>query len=232
MMKVHWLQHAPFEELGCIAPWLAQRGAQVSQTRLYAGEALPAARDFDWLIVMGGPMNIYEYEAHPWLRDEKRLIGDALAAEKSLLGICLGAQLIADVLGGPVTRNRETEIGWFDVELNPAGRASRFFRGFPERFSAFHWHGDTFAIPPGAQRLMSSEACANQAFQYGERVVGIQYHLEVTAANAREWFEHERPTPARYVQTADHILGELDRFAGNNRLMPALLEGFVGGNAV
>src|SRR5581483_1717363 len=192
-MRVHWLQHAEFEDLGCIAPWLAARGHAATQTRLYAGERLPAVGSFDWLIVMGGPMNIYEHERHPWLIDEKALIRAVLAANKRALGICLGAQLVADALGGPVTRNAQTEIGWFPVMLNAAGRASKVFAGFPQSFAAFHWHGDTFAIPPGYQGLMSSEACANQAYASADgRVVGIQFHLEVTAANARIWFEHER----------------------------------------
>ena len=223
-MKVHWLQHADHEELGCIAPWLAARGDEVTRTRLYAGEALPRLDEFDWLIVMGGPMNIYEYGAHPWLRAEKQFIGAALAADKRVLGICLGAQLIADVAGGKVTRNAHTEIGWFDVHLQPGARASAAFQDFPQSFCAFHWHGDTFAIPPGAQSLMASEACANQAYALSPRVAAIQFHLEVTAADARVWFEHERPAPARYVQTPDEILRDTGRFAANNRLMLKLVE--------
>ena len=226
-MRVHWLQHADFEDLGCISPVLAQRGDAVRCTRLWAGEAPPAAESFDALIVMGGPMNIYEYDAYPWLKAEKALIGEAIAAGKHVLGICLGSQLIADVLGGPVTRNAHTEIGWFPVVLNPAGRGSRFFAGFPERFTAFHWHGDTFSIPPGAANLMASAACTHQALAYGERVVGIQYHLEVTAANAREWFLQERPPPSPFVQAPDAILDDLEAFATNNRLMVRLLENWL-----
>lgn len=226
-MRVHWLQHADFEDLGCIAPALAQRGETVTHTRLYAGGTLPAVEAFDALIVMGGPMNIYEYDAHPWLKPEKALIRKAIVQGKHVLGICLGSQLIADALGGPVTRNAHTEIGWLPVMLNAAGRASKFFAGVPERFTAFHWHGDTFAIPPQAQNLMASEGCAHQALEYGERVVGIQFHLEVTAANAREWFVHERPQPARYVQDADAILTDLDAFATNNRLMLKLLDNWL-----
>jgi len=223
-MRVHWLQHADFEDLGCIAPWLSARGDAVTHTRLYAGETLPTADDFDFLIVMGGPMNIYEYDVHPWLKAEKALIKQAIAAGKRVLGICLGSQLIADVLGGSVTRNEHTEVGWFPVQMNDTARQSKLFAGFPERYLAFHWHGDTFAIAPGARNLASSEACAHQAFDYGDRVAAIQFHLEVTAANARDWFEHERPATSRYVQTPESILTDVSFFAQNNKLMIQLLK--------
>jgi GMP synthase-like glutamine amidotransferase len=230
-MRLHWLQHADFETLGCIGPALAQRGIAVTQTRLYAGEALPETATFDALIVMGGPMNIYEHEAHPWLVAEKAFIAEALAVGKRVLGICLGAQLLADVLGAPVTRNEHTEIGWFELSLNDAGRRSPFFAGFPERFTAFHWHGDRFAIPAGSENLMTSQACSNQAFDgrtaSGAAFAAIQFHLEVTAADARTWFEHEQPTPERHVQSAARIMGELDHFAQNNRLMLRLLDNWL-----
>ncbi|TDU26559.1 GMP synthase-like glutamine amidotransferase [Panacagrimonas perspica] len=223
-MHVHWLQHASHEDLGCIGPWLARRGDRVTMTRLWAGDPPPAAPDFDALIVMGGPMNIYEHDAHPWLVPEKRLIRAAIDAGRPALGICLGSQLIADVMGAPVTRNAHTEIGWFDVSLNPAGRALALFADWPDTFSAFHWHGDTFAIPPGAQNLMSSAGCAHQGYTIGDRVIGLQFHLEVTAADARVWLAQEELKPSTYVQAPDFILGELDRFALNNRLMIKLLD--------
>lgn len=223
-MRIHWLQHAEHEDLGCIAPWLAQHRDAVTMSRLWAGDALPSPATFDALIVMGGPMNIYEHDAHPWLVPEKALIRAAIDAGRPVLGICLGSQLIADTLGGPVTRNAHNEVGWFDVTLNRAGRADPLFAGWPERFAAFHWHGDTFAIPPGAETLMSSEACVNQGFVWNRCVVGLQFHLEVTAADARVWFEHEQPPPARYVQTPEVILEDLSRFALNNRLMLQLLD--------
>jgi GMP synthase-like glutamine amidotransferase len=228
-MRIHWLQHAEHEDLGCIAPWLARRGDAVTMSRLWAGDALPATAAFDALIVMGGPMNIYEHAAHPWLVPEKALIRAAIDAGLPVLGVCLGSQLIADVLGGPVTRNAYSEVGWFDVTLNRAGRAHPLFADWPDRFAAFHWHGDTFAIPPGAQHLMHSEACANQGFVWGERVVGLQFHLEVTAADARVWFQHELPAPAPYVQTPTVILEDLSRFTLNNRLMVNLLERWLPG---
>jgi GMP synthase-like glutamine amidotransferase len=223
-MRVACLLHAEHEDTGCIAPWLLARGHDVHEVRLHAGEPLPALDAFDWLMVMGGPMNIYEHAAYPWLVPEKKLIADAVAAGRRVLGVCLGSQLLADALGGEVTRNAETEIGWFEVRGNGALKTSTAFAGFPETFEAFHWHGDTFAIPPGARLLLGSDACAHQAFDRGPRVAGIQFHLELTAANAREWLEVEAPPPQRTVQDARTILSSVERFAANNRLMARLLE--------
>ncbi len=227
-MRIHWLQHVAFEDLGCIAPALAQRGDRVGRTRLYAGEPLPELASFDALIVMGGPMNIYEHHAHPWLRAETELIRAAADQGKRVLGICLGSQLLAAALGGSVTRNAHTEIGWFEITLNDKGRKSRHFKDFPEHFTGFHWHGDTFSIPTGAHNLMASAACAHQALELPPHCVGIQFHLEVTAANAREWFAQERPDASAYVQDAETILADLDGFASNNRLMLKLLENWLG----
>ncbi len=224
-MRIHWLQHADFEDLGCIEPWLAARGHVVSGSRLHAGETPPPVAAFDALIVLGGPMNIYACHEHPWLRTEKALIRTAIDQGRRVLGICLGAQLIADVLGGPVSRNAEPEIGWFEVELNEAGRAEPLFAGLPPRFTAFHWHVDTYALPPGAIGLAHSAACAQQAFSFDcGRVLGLQCHLEVTRDNAIEWFRYEAVTSSRYVQTADAILADVDAFAANNAAMRAILE--------
>lgn len=227
-MRVHWLQHAEHEDPGCITPWLAQRDAAVSKICLPAGDALPAVDDFDTLIVMGGPMNIYEHARYPWLQPETQLIRDAIAAGRKVLGICLGSQLIADALGAPVTRNPHPEIGWFDVSLNAVGTAHPLLRDWPQTFTAFHWHGDTFAIPPGAQNFAHSEACAHQGFFYGENVLALQFHLEVTAADARRWFEVNTPVAATYVQTPEFVLPRVGDFALNNRLMCRLLERFLG----
>jgi GMP synthase-like glutamine amidotransferase len=222
--RVHWLQHAEHEELGCIGPWLQQRGHRVNRTRLYLDEPLPVAGDFDWLIVMGGPMNIYEHERYPWLIPEKALIRDACVTNIKVLGVCLGAQLLADVLGGQVTRNQYQEIGFFDVCLTGKGRSSRLLGDFPEVFPAFHWHGDTFSMPPGCQNLIKSDACVNQAFVKDNRVLGIQFHLEVTRADAARWLALEDLKPARYVHPGEEILRDPLRFEMNNALMVRLLD--------
>jgi GMP synthase-like glutamine amidotransferase len=223
-MRVHWLQHAEHEELGCIRPWLEARGHRVRGTRLFDGDTTPATDDFDWLVVMGGPMNIYEHDRHPWLIAEKALIRDACVKKKKILGICLGAQLLADVLGGRVSQNRHQEIGWFDVVLTDDGAKSQWNEMFSKPFQAFHWHGDTFAIPKGSQNLLKSDACVNQAFAPAPNQLGLQFHLEITQADAQRWLENEQLQPDRYVQSNSEILRDPERFAMNTRLMHQVLE--------
>lgn len=224
-MRVHWLQHAEHEGPGCIERWMRERGHALGATRLYRGETLPDAGDLDWLIVLGGPMNIHEHDRFPWLIPEKLFIRDACVKNKKVLGICLGAQLVADVLGGSVGRNLEPEIGWFKVFLNDEAAKLTLFVDFPASFEAFHWHGDTFTCPPGATPLMSSEACPRQAFSWGAgRVLALQFHLEVELADARRWLREDPPSPGRYVQTAAEMLRDPARFAGNTRLMRRLLQ--------
>ncbi len=226
-MRIAWFQHVPFEDLGCIAPALLARGHRLQATRWFAGEDAPALDDFDALIIMGGPMNVDECDQHPWLRDERAAVRRAIDAGKPVLGICLGAQLIAACLGAPVTRNAHVEIGWFDVFRPAAAPQGSLLGGFPERFAAFHWHGDTFAIPAGAQLLLSSEGCVHQAFQLGSRVLGLQFHLEVTAANARDMYVGETMKLSKYVQEPSAVLAQLDHFADSNRRMIRLLDNWL-----
>lgn len=228
-MRLRYVQHVAYETPGTILQWAGERGFGVDATRLYAGEPPPSADELDWLVVMGGPMNVYEDEAYPWLPDEKALIDDAVAGGKVVLGICLGAQLLADVLGGRVTRNETPEIGWFPVTLTAPGWESRAFGRLPEEFLALHWHGDTFELPPGAVHAAESAACANQAFQWGKRAFGLQFHLECTSAeieglvraNADELVE------GPWTQPADVLLGRPQDVARSRELMWALLDGIA-----
>lgn len=204
-MRLHALIHGPTDGPGKIADWVAVHGHALAATRLYAGEALPGLGAFDFLVIMGGGMNIYQHRDHPWLVPEKRFIGEAIEHGKRMLGVCLGAQLIADVLGAKVVQNAEKEIGWWPVrKLAGAGA----FAAMPEEMTVFHWHGDTFAIPPGATRVAASGACANQAFVYGERVVGIQFHLEVAPDSVAEFIAggESEMMAARYVQPPEQVL--------------------------
>jgi len=180
-MKVHVLQHVRFEGLGAIRPWLTRRNATVSTTLLHESIDLPAPDGVDLVIALGGPMSVNDEATLPWLIDEKRFIREAIQAGTPVLGICLGAQLIASAFGATVRANTHAEIGWFDIEATPSPPATY---QFPQRLCVFHWHGETFDLPPGATRLASSAACANQAFQLGSNVLGVQFHLETTADSA------------------------------------------------
>lgn len=179
-MRIQVLQHIEFEGPANILEWAEERGHALAVTHLYAGEPLPALNEFDFLVIMGGPMNIYEYDRHPWLTSEKELIRASVDGSKIVLGVCLGAQLIADALGGGVYPNEHKEIGWLPVRLTSAAAESPVFTGWPREFTAFHWHGDTFDLPPVARHIALSEGCKNQAFAVGDRVVGLQFHIEST----------------------------------------------------
>ena len=179
-MRLHAFYHVPFEDVGSIGLWAAERGHEVTATSFFAEETPPPAGDYDMLVVMGGPMGVYDEKEYPWLVGEKKAIEAAVAADKAVCGVCLGAQLLSVVLGGSVSRNPVPEIGWFKVHMTPEGLAEPVFAGFPDAYYAFHWHGDTFSIPPGASHAASSAACPNQAFVYNHKVVGLQYHLETT----------------------------------------------------
>jgi GMP synthase-like glutamine amidotransferase len=232
-MHVHYLQHVPFEGLGSVADWAAARGHSVSATRLYAGEAVPRLDTLDGLVVMGGPMGAYDEATYPWLAGEKRCIADAIACGKRVLGICLGAQLIAAALGARVTRNRHKEIGWFPITLTEAGRQSPFGHVLGNAAEVFHWHGDTFDLPAGAVHLARSAACEHQAFSVGDRVVGLQFHLETTPAAARALVENcpDDLVAGRFVQSGEAILSDSGRFARINTVMERLLDQWSQANA-
>ena len=213
-MKIHYLQHMPFEGLGFIGEWARAEGHLLSATRLYKGEALPEGNDFDLLVVMGGPMGACDDDQYPWLTAEKRFMEKAVEAGRPILGVCLGAQLLAAVHGARVYRNRHKEIGWFPITLTDEARNSADFAALPAQFMVFHWHGDTFDIPRGAVRIAESEACRNQAFMCGPGVIGLQFHLESTQTMIREFVRSmtEDLTEGPYVQKPAELLAGDDHF--------------------
>ena len=184
-MRVLAFRHVPFEGLGLIEPALRLRHIEVEYADLYQpGAATPDAGRYDALIFMGGPMSVND--DLPVLRHEMEFIRQAMARRQPILGICLGAQLIARALGATVRRNPTKEIGWYGLQFTPAAGGDRLFGGLSQE-TVFHWHGETFDLPPGAELLASSDLCRNQAFRAGERVYGLQFHLEVTPEMIADW---------------------------------------------
>ena len=228
-MRAHYLQHVPFEGLGSIEPWLRAAGYEITNTRFFESTRLPDINEVDLFIVMGGPMSVNDEAELPWLVQEKHFIRSAIQAGKSVLGVCLGAQLIANAMGARVYRNGEKEIGWFPVQGYSTVDSSSF--RFPPSVEAFHWHGETFDLPSGAVRLGGSEGCENQAFQLGQSVIGLQFHLEATPESAREIVSHCRAEllPSKYVQSETAILAATpEKYRVINNLMVDILSYLTG----
>lgn len=224
-MRVHYLQHVPFEGLGCMEPYLTDRGHELTSTHLYSNEALPLVRDLDWLIVMGGPMGVYDHDEYPWLAGELVFISDAIDSGKVVLGICLGAQLVASALGARVIRGGCREIGWFPIIRAGAAEKTILREVIPASLEAFHWHGDTFDLPVAAHLLASSEACSNQGYIYDNRVIGFQFHLESTLESAAALIDncHGDLDGGRHVQSEAEMLADESRFTRINDVMLAVL---------
>ena len=204
------LQHIACEPPAAFEDELRSRGLELVRVELDEGDALPEPDGFAGIVVMGGPMGAYEDDEHPWLAGEKRYLGEAVARDVPVWGVCLGAQLLAAALGARVYPGPEAEVGLLDVELTEAAAADPVFAGAPRRFPTLQWHGDTFDLPEGATLLAESPAYRHQAFRV-RRAYGLQFHLEVTPELAAQWGE----VPA-YAESLEAILGPgaLDRLVG------------------
>lgn len=224
-MRLQGIQHVPFETLAGIETWAQAQEYPLQVSRLYGGDELPELSTFDWLIVMGGPMSVGDERLYPWLSAEKTLIKESIEGGKVVIGICLGAQLIADVLGAPVRRADYREVGWHPVNLLPCGKESPAFEGFPETFQALHWHGDSFDLPEGSLHLARSEGCENQAFLFDDRIFGLQFHLELREENLNGLIRNcpRDLVPGRFIQTPEEILNP-SRIRESGRLMTRLLD--------
>lgn len=229
-MRVHVVEHVDFERAAKIATWALKNGHQITRTRFYRSEPVPAQEDFDWLIIMGGPMGAYDDDKYPWLIREKEFIKKAIAADKIVLGICLGAQLIAEVIGGRVYKNSQKEIGWFPVDLTEEGRRSPIFTRLPDRLLPINWHGDTFDLPEGATRLAFSEATSNQAFEFGGRTIGLQFHIEWSRGDIEALIENfgNDPMSGKYIQSPEMILAKDDRISNLGNTMEIILDNISG----
>lgn len=236
-MRLHFIQHVAFERPAGIASWARRHDFPVSVTKIYrppltARAALPAIEEFDTLVVLGGPMGVDDTDEHPWLAEEIPLIQEAIAGGRRVIGVCLGAQLIAKALGADVRRARFTEIGWFAVHREkPLGGMPDPFDGvLPEQFPAFHWHSDTFDVPETAKGSLSSEACGNQAFVVPGRALAIQFHLEMEMENIEALLENcaSELGTGRYVQTPDQIReGTGEHGALTRALLDRILDWFL-----
>jgi GMP synthase (glutamine-hydrolysing) len=228
MATIHWLQHVPFEGLGTMETWLDEQGHTLSCSRLWAGDSLPSLDSFAALIVMGGPMGIYDHEEYPWLVQEKAFLAQVVEREIPVLGICLGAQLLADVLGAKVTPNPEKEIGWYTVKAT-ADMPEALRSVLPKEMTVFHWHGDTFSLPEDAVCLYSSSACVNQAFLYKKHVLGLQFHLETTPESAATLVENCRQelVEAPWIMTEEEMLHRENAFREINACMHGVLQKFL-----
>jgi GMP synthase (glutamine-hydrolysing) len=181
-------QHVPHEILGTLNSLLKAAGFRIRYVNFGRHpDAEPSLEGYGGLVVLGGPMSVCDAERHAHMKTEMRLIERAIDAGMPVLGICLGAQLVARTLGARVRPNEHKEIGWFDVHLTESGQSDRLLAPFTRQERLFQWHADTFDIPRGAVHLASSELCANQAFRYGENVYGFQFHLEVDEPLIDRW---------------------------------------------
>jgi GMP synthase-like glutamine amidotransferase len=226
-MRLHLLEHDDLDfSRTNITLWAEKKGHDIKQTYVCNMQPLPSLSEFDWLMVMGGSQHAWEEDVNPWLFGEKLFIADALDKGKTILGICFGAQLLAEVLGGRVFPNSHREIGWYEVRQTVEGKASFFFQNIPETFLTFHWHSDHFSLPPGCVRLSYSQPTPSQAFVCpGRPLAGIQFHPEYTLEMIK-YFSQEYSddwTPDLFVGGKERVLAETEKVPDTYWLMEALL---------
>jgi len=214
-MKIHYIMHADFENIGVIGEWAQEKGHTITNTKPYKGESLPSVHNFNFLIILGGPQSPRDVVECPYLLDEIALIRQAIEHEKIVLGFCLGAQLISEALGGHTQRSPEKEIGIFPIRLTGAGQKDYLFSGFPEILDVIHWHNDMPEVPKGGTLLASSEGCPVQGFKYSDKVYGFQFHMEITKEGISELIAQcpNDIIPSRFTQSVAELkaanLGEI-----------------------
>lgn len=225
-MRIHVLRHVPYEGLGCLRAPLLAEGHTLTDAGTWEAGAFPPLDSFDMLVVLGGPMGVCDAEPAAWMAAERRFLAEAIAEGRHVLGICLGAQLLASVLGAEVRRHDRPEIGWHALEPTDAGASGPLAPFFEPGMHVLQWHFDTFEIPEGAVRLCGSAACANQAFGWGDRVLGLQFHPEMTREEVATVLERDGTAPeGEFVQSAEEML-DPERFerlaAASGRFVRAL----------
>lgn len=225
-LSIQVFQHVAYEGLGCIEKWITDNGHAVSYTHFYQEYELPKVEQTDWLIIMGGPMGVYDEAAYAFLKVEKEFICQAIQNGKTIIGICLGSQLIAEVMGAKVFPNKQKEIGWMNVKLTEVAREHKLLKGFDNEFIVFQWHGDTYDLPNDSTLLFSSEVCKHQAFLFNNRVLGLQFHFEVTPESLQGMIENgmNELVESETVQSAEKMLKQTGYFESNNKKMFQLID--------
>lgn len=228
-MHIHYIQHQEKESCGSIRTWAEKNGHSLTNTRMYKGENLPGNFDFDLLIVLGGSMDVHEQIKYPWLKEEIQFLKEIINHGSKVLGICLGAQLMAASMGAKVKKCPQKEIGWFPVHLTEAGKQSKVFSGLPDEFLATHWHEYTFELAPNAVLLAESEACRNQAAGFRKNALALQFHLEfqqdMLKAFLKDLPDHHGE---EFVQSASEIhCVSPEQFKNMNVLLEKILDNFL-----
>ncbi|GMR06287.1 MAG: type 1 glutamine amidotransferase [Gammaproteobacteria bacterium] len=225
-MHFHVLQHVSFEGPAAIEDWIYNGNHTLTTTKFFQADPLPALDDFDFLVVMGGPMGVEDVQQYPWLVEERRFIQQSIVAGKYILGICLGAQLIARALGARVKKNQYREIGWFSITIDENNLSNVLKDIFPQNMNVFHWHGDTFEIPDGARHFAASEACENQGFILDNRVIGLQFHIETTRDSTALLVQNcsDELDGSTYVQSEAEILADSTKFSEVNHILFRMME--------
>jgi len=206
-MKVLVIQNCKTESIGLYEEYLKEKGIDYYVFPAFTGKRFPSIKQFDAFIVGGTAIAAYEIHKYRFLRNEWRYLKKVIQLNKLYLGICFGGQLLARMLGAKVRRNPVKEIGGYEVKLTPDGKKNRFFKGFPNRFPVFHWHGDTFDIPKGAKLLVQGIDCKNQAFSCN-KALALQFHLEVTSKEAGIWADKYRNELKRVNKTKEQVVKE------------------------
>ncbi|MFA1820168.1 type 1 glutamine amidotransferase [Virgibacillus oceani] len=230
-MRIHALINYSIADLGMINNWAVEKGHIVTTTEVYENNQFPNMDKFDLLIILGGIVGAYEEDEHPWLKDEKKFIREAIESNKAILGICLGSQLIAEVLGGKVYPHEQTVIGWWPIRFLKEVENIPLFSGLKRELTLFQYHGDTFQLPEKSQdivRLAENDATKNQAYIFKDRVVGLQFHPEFSEEKLHEIVSlhgHEIH-PGPYTQLAKDFLGQLDHLNEAKTFLFTLLDNF------
>jgi len=225
-MDIHVLQHSSINTLGTIEEYAKNKNYRFESTRFYEMKSPPELDSFDLLIIMGGPIGVYDYEENPWLKDEKAFIKQAIETGKPIMGICLGAQLLADTLGAHVYENRHVEMGWFPVKAPGGKNKPKFLEGLPDEITVFHWHSRTFDLPAEAVQLFESEGCKNQGFIYNGRVVALQFHPEVNEERILSLIKRfgDGMENGLFVQKKEEMLGQKEYLAATKEFLFLVLD--------